>query len=125
MLFFRKKKDYNSGMKKLDFVVIALVAALSLLPLAFLARGQAARVAVTQHGELLYEGPLENDAVVTAEGCVVTIEDGRAVVSWADCPDRLCQTSAATPAHPLICLPNQLVVTVSRAEKEAYDGLAY
>lgn len=113
-------------MKKLDLAVIALVAALSLLPLAFLARGATQTVVVMQHGEILYEAPLEQDASIAADGCVVTIEHGRAFVSQADCPDGLCRKSgAATAARPVICLPNELVITIADRGEEAFDGLAY
>lgn len=112
-------------MKKLDFLIIALAAALSLAPLAFLRKSGVQTVRVTQRDEVLYEGPLSQNAVVTAAGCVITVQDGQARVTEADCPDGLCvKAGAAGPAHPVICLPNELAVTISRAE-EAFDGVAY
>ncbi len=112
-------------MKRLDIIVIALVAALSLLPLAFITRQANGRVRVTQHNEILYEGPLGTDARVCAEGCMVTVEGGRAFVSEADCPDGLCLKSGfATSLHPVVCLPNELVVAIIPSE-EALDGLTY
>ena len=113
-------------MKKWDYGIIALVAALSLTPLLFLPRGDtAARVTVRVHGETVYTGRLGDDAVVEAgPGNTVTIEGGRARMTRASCPDGLCQNGEATYAHPLVCLPNGVVVTVEAGE-EALDGLSY
>mgnify|MGYP001006665859 CR=1 len=113
------------AIKKLDIAIIVLVALLSLLPLAFFWQQEATRVRVTQHGELLYEGPLSQDRLIQAAGCVIAIENGRAFMLEADCPDGLClRAGAATVNHPVICLPNELVITVSQRE-EGPDGIAY
>ena len=113
------------AIKKLDIAIIALVALLSLLPLALFWRQEATSVSVTQHGELLYEGPLAQDRRIQAAGCVVAIENGRAFMLEADCPDGLClHAGAASANHPVICLPNELVITVSQ-QKEGPDGIAY
>ncbi|MDO4572251.1 MAG: NusG domain II-containing protein [Clostridia bacterium] len=112
-------------MKKWDFAVIAFVALVSLLPLAFLTRGGARSVTVTQRGDVLYSGPLERDAVIEAEGGTIVVENGRARMAEANCPDGLCLAAgAAGPSRPVICLPNEIVISVTDAE-EGIDGLAY
>lgn len=109
----------------LDIVIIALVALLSLLPLAFFARQEATAVTIEQHGEVLYQGPLSQPRRIRTEGCVIAVEDGHAFMLEADCPDGLCLgAGAATAAHPVICLPNELVITISHQE-EGLDGIAY
>ena len=126
LLFRRAKKDYTVRMKKWDYCIIGLAATLSLLPLIPPARGDAAaRVTVTVGGETVYAGLLSDNATVPAgRGNVVTIENGHARMTRADCPDGLCLNGEATGAHPLICLPNGVVVTVE-TEEEALDGLSY
>ena len=116
---------YNPNMKKLDFLILGLIVALSLAPLLLLMHGEGDTVRVTQHGELLYSGPLGRDARIEADGCIVVIEDGHAYMAEADCPDGLCLSAGnATRAHPVICLPNEVVISIC-GESEAYDGLAY
>ena len=118
-------------MKRLDFLVIGLVALLSLLPLPVLAAQRAAGVAtvtVTQRGETLYTGPLAEDAVVVTPdgGNTVEIRGGQAYMHFADCPDGLCVAAgSADAAHPVVCLPNGVVVAVTGGETEgAYDAVS-
>lgn len=112
-------------MKKLDAAVIALVIALSLLPLVFFGRGRAETVTVAQHGDILYRGPLSRDQLICADGCIIRISGGYATMQQADCPDGLClRAGNATPVHPVICLPNEVVISVSQQE-ESLDGIAY
>ncbi len=53
-------------------------------------------------------------------GCVNRIEvrPGSIGVTWADCPDRLCvrQGFVRSPAIPVTCLPNKLVITLRAAD---------
>ena len=113
-------------MKKWDFVIIGAVVILSLLPLLLLPRaGGGARVTVAVAGETVYAGGLFENAVVEAGGGnTVTVQNGRVRMTRADCPDGLCLRGEATGAHPLVCLPNRVVVTVSGGEAEI-DGVTY
>lgn len=116
-------------MKKWDFVLIALVAALSLLPLAFLGGAGGATVTVAQHGQTLYTGPLSEDFSITTPdgGNIIEIQNGQAHMLYADCPDGLCLHGAAQPHLPLICLPNGVTVTITRGGEEAepYDAITH
>ena len=118
-------------MKKGDVLLIALVAAPSLLPLPLLlpnTDASQARVTVAQRGVVLYEGPLSTDATVATPdgGNVVEIRDGRAYMKSADCPDGLCLHGTAQPGMPLVCLPNGVTVTITGDEEaESYDGITY
>lgn len=114
-------------MKKWDFCIIALAALLSLLPLFWLQRGNAAaRVRVTVGGETVYTGFLSDDVTVRAgRGNTVTVRDGHVRMKSASCPDGLCLRGEATSVHPLVCLPNGVVVTLETQGEEALDGLTY
>ena len=54
---------------------------------------------------------------------ILVIEDGRAWMQKADCPDGIC--TAHKPifrdGESIICLPNQVVVTVVAKDKEDMD----
>ncbi len=115
-------------MKRGDFAVICAAALLSLLPLLLLLpqRGGAVRVAVLQHGAVIYDGPLSGDArIVTPEGGnVIEIKNGEARMLLADCPDGLClRAGAAGALHPLVCLPNQVAVIISGEGGDALDAI--
>ncbi len=116
-------------MKKLDFAVIALVALLSFAPLAFLPRGAGeARVTVVWHGETLYSGAVSCDALVeTPDGRnTVRVESGHAAMAHADCADGLClRQGDARPGKPIVCLPNELVVSVTGGGEEALDAILH
>lgn len=114
-------------MRKADFYIMACIAALSLLPLAFLfafARGghSAPAVTVTQRGKTVYEGPLSEDATIALDGVTVAVENGAAYVKKADCPDGLCKKAGrARAGKPVICLPNGVIVSVTAGGEEG-DG---
>lgn len=114
-------------MKRADAVIIFIIAALSLLPLLLLPRGGEA-VTVTWRGETIYRGSRSADQrIVTPDGKnTVVIAGGRATMEKADCPDGLCiSAGSATALRPVVCLPNEVVVTVSKGEESGYDALAH
>jgi hypothetical protein len=53
----------------------------------------------------------------------VTIKDGKAYMSFADCPDQLCthQNAIMYDKQSIICLPNKVVVTVTSDKKDDVD----
>lgn len=116
-------------MKKWDAAILAAVAVLSLLPLAFTGgTGGSARVTVSQHGAVLYTGPLDEDAriVTPGGGNIIEIQDGQARMAYANCLDGLCLHGEARPGMPLICLPNGVTVTISGGEEaDPLDGVTY
>ncbi|MDO4543207.1 MAG: NusG domain II-containing protein [Clostridia bacterium] len=108
-------------MKRFDFLIIAIVLLLSFAALIPLFRGGGDRVRIEQDGTILYEGPLNRNAVIECEGNTVEILNGEVYITHADCEDGLCQRGACTPLHPLICLPNRLSVTIVTEASEVDD----
>jgi len=83
------------------------------------------RVLIYQHGELIHTLPLDQDQSLRIEGAhglynLVTIQDGEVWVSEASCPDQVCVRHGPThdTADPIVCLPNELVVQVIRADED-------
>lgn len=65
--------------------------------------------------------------ITDGEGCVtnvLVIEDGRARMEEADCPDQLCvhQRAIDRAGETIVCLPNRVIATVERGGEEALDG---
>ena len=57
----------------------------------------------------------------------IYVENGRISVINADCPDKLCvrRGAVSSPAVPIVCLPNKLVITIktnSASEPDAVTG---
>lgn len=91
-----------------------------------------ARIVVTRDGDVYGTYALSEDqtiAIKDTEGNVtntLVIRDGKADMTDADCPDKLCvhQKAISAQNETIVCLPNRVVVTVTQAEKEGMDGFA-
>ena len=103
-------------------VILLLVSVASLL--LFLFRKAGDLVVVTVNGQLWGEYPLDEDRIVenkNGDNCnVLVIENGRAYVKQASCPDGIC--SARRPigndGESIICLPNRVVVEVRIGDQD-------
>ncbi len=66
----------------------------------------------------------ENVQVIEIPGkigtCILTIKDGKADMTYADCPNQICVHHAAimNVGETIVCLPNRVVVEVGGAEDE-------
>ena len=67
---------------------------------------------------------LEEQTITIAEGeNIIVIEDGRAYMSYASCPDQLCvkQHKISFDKESIICLPNKVVLTISSDRESDLD----
>lgn len=122
---FRESKNSKKKLKNdVIFILVLLVAVSALGAIYFFAREDGNTVNITVDGELFAEYPLDEDRTVEiriGENLnVLVIENGKAYVSEASCPDGIC--SAHKPIYregeSIICLPNKVVVTVSISGEE-------
>ena len=122
---FQESKNSKKKLKNdVIFILVLLVAVSALGAIYFLAREDGNTVTITVDGELFAEYPLDEDRTVEiriGENLnVLVIENGKAYVSEASCPDGIC--SAHKPIYregeSIICLPNKVVVTVSISGEE-------
>ena len=101
-----------------DVVVIVSLLLLSAIVLlaVFLTRQEGARVTVTVDGVTVGEYPLGVDGVYELRNGanVLTVEDGRAYMSYSSCPDHLCENTGRIKyvGETIVCLPNKVTVTV-------------
>ena len=53
------------------------------------------------------------------------IEDGKADMVWADCPDKLCvnQKAISREGESIICLPNKVVISSVGGEEREVDAV--
>ena len=64
--------------------------------------------------------------IVTPDGKnEITIKDGVAYMSEADCKDKLCiKMGAATTFRPVTCLPNEVIIIIS-GKSDDVDGVTF
>ena len=110
-----------------DIILIAvlLVVAGAAFGLIQLNKKSGGYAVVVQDGKETAVYPLNEDASVTSTSPTgfntLVIKDGKADVTDADCPDRICvnQHSISYDGETIVCLPNKLVVKiVSDAESD-------
>ena len=101
-----------------DFQVIILY---------FLLAGKEAQEAVvTVDGEVYGTYSLAKDQTIEIQdGNRLRIQNGQAKMEWADCPDQLCvhQKAISRTGESIICLPNQVVVSVQGSKESELDGI--
>lgn len=102
-------------------VAIVLIAAAGLL-LFVLTKEEGSTVAVKIDGVVTDTYPLsENREVSIRTGendeniNILTIKDGKASISEADCPDKICVESRAVSfvGETIVCLPHKLVIEIT------------
>lgn len=110
-------------MKKRDIILIAsiLVIAIAFFLIVELTKEEGAGVVVKVDGVEVAEYSLSKSGTYPLNGGtnILVIEDGRAYLSDANCPDKLCvhQGKISRTGEVITCLPNKLTVTVFGAEE--------
>ncbi len=56
----------------------------------------------------------------------LVIENGTVKMEWADCPDQICvnHRQISRDGESIICLPNEVVVTIQNDNSSEIDGIA-
>ena len=110
-------------MKKRDIILIAsiLVVAIAFFLIVELTKEEGAGVVVKVDGVEVAEYSLSKSGTYPLNGGtnILVIEDGRAYLSNANCPDKLCvhQGKISRTGEVITCLPNKLTVTFFGAEE--------
>ncbi len=118
-----------------DIIFLAAVFFAVLIILAFFylrSPAEGGYVQVTVDGEEYGNYPLSADAVIEitdGDGVVTNvleISNGKAKMTEADCPDRLCmhQKAISLDGENIVCLPNRVVATVRSSEDSGLDTIA-
>lgn len=122
-------------MKKADFILIAVTIAIAGI-LLFLLYGvndsSGAYVQIEINGEAAETFPLDTDIVfeIITDGAgenTLVIENGKAKVTEANCPDGICKNHAEIHRNgeSIICLPHRVVITVvNEADANGIDAAA-
>ena len=105
-------------MKKRDLILIGAI--ITVIAIAFcvvtLTKKDGAYVVVKVDGEQVAKYSLAVDGEYELNGGtnILKIEDGKAYLTFANCPDKLCvkQGKVDASGETITCLPNRLTVTV-------------
>ncbi|MDO4478509.1 MAG: NusG domain II-containing protein [Lachnospiraceae bacterium] len=127
------QEDKLFKLRRADLVVgaVILAAALVLFLVFRIAAPEGGVVTVTVRGEVMgtyhLDEPLEVD-IVTDGGDVnhLSINGGKATVTDADCPDKLCvhQPSISRKGEMIVCLPHGLVIEITEGRSGSFDAVA-
>ena len=123
----------NSEKKIRNDIILALTI-LTLALTVFLVFKACARegsyAVITVNGEVYKTVPLDTDTafdVVSGKNGeyknTVTVKDGKVFITYANCPDGICERHRAIKYHgeSIACLPHGLVVTVEGGEENDVD----
>lgn len=112
-------------------VAVLLFAALAAFAVIQLTKKSGGYAVVVQEGKEIASYPLSEDISVTFQSSnggynTLVIKDGKADVTEADCPDKLCvnQHSISFNGETIVCLPNKLVVKIVSGEEADVDIIA-
>lgn len=117
-------------MKKNDWIMIAVVIIIASAFFGFhLVKNEKGSgiVEVQVKGEYYGKYSLEEEQRIEInETNQIEIADGTAKVIWANCPDQVCVNHKAISreGESIICLPNQVVISIVDGEKSELDALA-
>ena len=121
-----KRKRRNDVILVLGLLLVIFAAGLAL----FLFRSVGDTVTVTVNGEKYAEYSLSEDREVeirVGEGYnILVIEEGRAYVKNASCPDGICSSHRpiSHDGESIICLPNKVVIEIRTTETHQPDIIA-
>ena len=97
-------------------IAILLLISLSACLFMFFNREAGEAVSVEINGEVVGVYPLSRDGEFSLLGGsnVLIIEDGKAFMKSADCPDKTCVRSRAVSSvgETIVCLPNRVFISV-------------
>lgn len=126
-------------MKKMDYVIIIALIAISLLSSGIILYSSARNKYQSQYIEISINGDLyksipfssqteETINIKTDMGeNIIKISKGYAQIVDADCPDKICIKDGAIsrPGQSLVCLPNRVVVEIKGIKNQETDAVSF
>lgn len=116
-----KKKDI------LLIIVILVVAGLAFLLHEVIGAKGANCVTVKVNGviEGVYSLAQDQEIEINDGSNILVIKNGKADMTEADCPDKLCvkQKAVSKNHESIICLPNKVIVEVDSSENSEFDAV--
>ena len=117
-------------MKKRELLITAILLLSAILlwfGIRFASPRQAASIRITVGGDEFGVFSLAKDrTILIGDTNVCEIQDGKAHMLSASCPDQICvhQRAISKNGESIICLPNKVVVSIEGAEDSQIDVVA-
>lgn len=129
----QNKTNTSKGiLRKADAILISVFIFIGIIGLIFYLGGKQRGqfVKITRNGSVIGEYSLYKDGVITIEGDggenTLTIKNGKADMSDADCPDKICVSHKpiSKTGESIVCLPHKIVVEIisDDSKKEEHTG---
>ena len=118
---------------KKDIILIAVIIAASVIAafIAFTTSHEGSTVVITVSGEEYGRYPIDTDRVITVDTGSgineITINNGEAYVSYADCPQGICahHKPVSRSGESIICVPHEVVISIESEDSEGgYDAVS-
>ena len=118
---------------KKDIILIAVIIAASVIAafIAFTTSHEGSTVVITVSGEEYGRYPIDIDRVITVDTGSgineITINNGEAYVSYADCPQGICahHKPVSRSGESIICVPHEVVISIESEDSEGgYDAVS-
>lgn len=108
-------------------IVVGIIAAVIFLAYQVVGGKSAGSVTIKVNGKVEGVYSLSEDREIEINGGtnILRIENGKADMIEADCPDKLCvdQKAISKNNENIICLPNKVVVEVDGSEDSEFDAV--
>ena len=116
-----------------DVILAAVVLLLSTVSIVWVARAHSRQpsqpvIAVVHHGDgVLKRLDLDVDKVLELpdDGIRIEVQGGRVRILESDCPQQICVTTRwiRHPRQVIVCVPNQILITIESVEKPFLDAI--
>ena len=119
----------GTKMKKNDWILagcVVLICAAVLVLRYFGGQESGGRVIVSVDGEEYSTYSLSEERTVRiGDTNRLAIKNGAVEMEWADCPDQICvhHTEISRNGESIICLPNEVVVTIESGRSSEVDAV--
>lgn len=123
----------NIKSRKWDIILISgvLLVGIIIMAIYFLTSDKGSYVSVSVDGRVVATFELDEDLDYDIEGAFggtnhLHIEDGKASVTSASCPDHLCMNMGQIfrTNESIVCLPNKVVVMIENGGETEFDVIA-
>ena len=116
-----KKKDWV-----LIIIILVVAASAFIMHHSFQQTGKG-QVVIKINGAIegVYDLNDDQEIIINEGSNILTINNGKADMIEADCPDKLCveQRSISKNNESIICLPNEVIVEVQSSVESQIDGM--
>lgn len=104
-----------------DIILVCILAVLASIIFLFLPKEKGETLLIYKDGILITTLNLNSDAKYDMEILEVIIENGKAYVTNAACPDKVCENTAPikNKGESIICVPQKIVLKIAGNEFDA------